>query len=161
MASYFMPKDLEKIRAQALKTYQGFQTVNCPFLKQAINFTSEGLNHIRYRKARKERHPEVQKMRYLLIKFAKQIIEKSHTLQEHYSYPEFVEVKINKRRDKVLKQSHVWGFIAIMKGMKIKVLVKQQGQGLPKFWSIIPNWRTRKTQEGKTFQNYTGNPLED
>ena len=156
-----MAKNLDGVRLQALKLYQGFKSVHCPFLKSEVVFTSEGFNHIRYKKPRKERHPEVQKMRYTILKFAKQIIEKSHTLQEHYEYPDFVEVKINKRKDKVLKQSHVWGFIAILKGMKIKVLVQQIGNGKLHFLSVIPNWRTRKIREGKNFANYTGKPLED
>ena len=156
-----MKKNLTEIRKQALKIYQGFRDIKCPYFNNKVRFTSEGFNDIRYKKARKERHPKAQEIRYKLLKLAKQIIEKSHTWQEHYEYSKFVEIKINKRREKILKKFCVWGFIAIIKGIKIKILVQQIENGKPKFLSMIPNWRARKTKEGKTFINYTGDPLQD
>ncbi|PJE68452.1 hypothetical protein COU94_01785 [Candidatus Shapirobacteria bacterium CG10_big_fil_rev_8_21_14_0_10_38_8] len=37
-----------------------------------------------------------------------------------------------------------FGFIAIVDGWKIKIIIKQVGNGAPFFWSVIPNWVTNR-----------------
>lgn len=157
-----MTESLEQLRQKARVAYKKIGSVKCPYFKEEIMFNSEGFNHIRYRAARRERHLDVQKMRYTLLKFAQIIIGKSQTLQEHNMIKQFVETEMNKRKESVLKEVHFYGFIAIIDGWKVKVIVRQIGNGKKHFWSIIPNWRTRKSKEGrKSFENYTGNLAED
>jgi len=61
-----------------------------------------------------------------------------------------------------MKNVKLFGFIAILKNRKTKVIVRQVGAGNLHFWSIIPNWKTRKSKEGRiTFIQNTGNLLQD
>jgi len=152
-----MSKNLGQIRLQAKEIYNKIGVIHCPYFIEQISFTSEGFNHIRYKKARSERHPKVQEIRYRLIKFAPEIIRNSKTLQEHDIQKLFIEVEHNNRKEKVLKDVQYFGFIAIIDGWKVKVIVRQIGNGKKHFWSVIPNWKTRKSIDGKkSYENYTG-----
>ena len=156
-----MKKSLKEIREQAKSFYKKIDSVYCPYFKEKIIFSSEGFNHLRYRGSRKERHFEVQKMRYKLLSLAPTLLKHSGTLQEHEVQNIFIELNINKRRKKVLMKVHFFGFIAIIQQWKIKVIVRQIEKGKKHFWSVIPNWKTRKSKEKKILYRYTGNLAED
>ena len=74
-------KQLEELRAHAREEYSNIVEVYCPYFKQKIAFNSEGFNHLRYRKARNERHAEVQYIRYKMLAYAPEIVRHSNTLQ--------------------------------------------------------------------------------
>ena len=96
--------------------------------------------------------------RLKLLKYAPKVIRNSKTLQEHQKEGLFIRRRIQKRHEKILKTVNFYGFIAIIDGRKIKVVIRQIENESLHFWSIIPNWRTRKSQDGKSqFYNYTGN----
>lgn len=153
---------IHELRDGATTLYKSFQNIYCPYFREEIYFTSVGLNHLRYRKGRKERHYYAQQMRYKLIKLAPKVLKDSKTLQEFDMQQIFIETKHNKRKEKVIKDVHFYGFIAIIDSWKIKVIVRQIGNGKKHFWSIIPNWQTRKSKEGKQhYINHTGNMAED
>ena len=157
-----MKEEFNKIHQKAKEEYKNFIHLHCPYFNEKIHFTSEGFNHIRYKGHRKERHRKVQIMRYKLLKFIKKVLQSSKTLQEHDVQKLFIEVKNNKKKEKILKEVNFYGFIAIIDGWKVKVIVRQVGNGKKHFWSIIPNWRTRKSKEGKQkYINHTGNLAED
>lgn len=157
-----MITNLAKIRAKAKKIYKDIKPVYSPYFQEEISFNSEGFNHIRYKGDRKERHRKVQEIRYKYLHFAPKIIKLSKTLQEYDEASQFIVEKINKRKDKVLKKVKYYGFIAIIEKRKFKVIVRQVGNGNKHFWSIIPNWKTRQSSDGKKLiQNYTGNLSED
>jgi len=155
-------KSIKTLRKEAKEEYIKVGEVHCPYFNEKIHFTSEGFNHLRYRKGRKERHLSVQEMRYKLLKYAKQVIEKSNTLQEHEKRNLFVEERKHKKRIKNIKKVEFFGFIAIIDNWKVKVIIRQVENHPKHFWSVIPNWQTRKSKERKNnFQNYTGNLSED
>jgi len=152
-----MKEPLKNIRESAEKGYKDMKEIHCPYFKEKVTFTSEGFNHIRYRKSRNERHYSVQKMRYKLLPLASEVLRNSKTLQEHEIQKNFIEVKRNKKREKIMKEVHFYGFIAIVKDWKVKVIVRQVGEGKKHFWSIIPNWKTRRTKDSKKQQvKHTG-----
>ena len=81
-------------------------------------------------------------MRFNLIQKAVCVIRLTTTLQEY-------------------EKTHntlYYGFIAIIDGWKIKVIVKKVGNGAPFFWSVIPNWITNRKRD-KFF--YKGNMEKD
>ena len=140
-----MKKSLKKMRKKARVLYKKIGEIYCPYLKENVAFTSEGFNHLRYR-GLKERHCKVQETRYKLLHLAPEIIIKSGTLQEF-------ETKNNIK---------FFGFIAIIRGWKAKVIIRQVGNGKKHFWSIIPNWKTRVSKEGKNiYKNHTGDLTKD
>ena len=150
-----MPRDLNYLRSQAVGFYRDIGSVFCPYFKQEVSFTSEGLSHIKYRKSH-QRHFNVQRVRYRLLKFAPLIIEKSNTLQEFDCKELLVKIRGKGPNKKILKRVRFFGFIAIIGGWKVKVIVRQIGNGNKHFWSVIPNWKTRKTSDGEKLLNYTG-----
>jgi len=154
--------ELNEIREKARELYKEIEEVHCPFLKEKVVFTSVGFNHIQYKNHKgKQRHKNVQQIRYKILKLAHKVLRDSKTLQEYEEQSLFVEVKQNKRKERILKPVRFFGFIAIIDERKVKVIVRQVGNGKKHFWSIIPNWRTRKSKEGNKFLNYTGNMAKD
>jgi hypothetical protein len=41
-----------------------------------------------------------------------------------------------------------YGFVAIIKDARMKVIVKRVGDGTPFFWSLIPFWKNDKRNNG-------------
>lgn len=60
----------------------------------------------------------------------------------------------------VYRTLEFFGYIAVIDGWKIKVIVRKDGNGKPYFWSVIPNWVTNKKRDEK-FLHYTGSLEED
>lgn len=153
-----MQNNLNKIRQKAKRYYKTIASTYCPYFKERVVFTSEGFNHIRYRTKNKKRHIKVREIRYKLLDMAPKVISYSNTLQEYDLQNLLIRIQRNKTKKKISKKVQFFGFIAIINGWKIKVIVRQVGNGKKHFWSIIPNWKTRKSIEGKNlYQNYTGN----
>lgn len=126
---------LEKARA----LYTQKSETNCPYFGSKIALTSDGFNHLQHKPNRQPRDVKVQIMKLSLLKKALEIIPKAGTLQE---YRDVIE-KIGKRGpDGFFKTKRVqyWGFHAILenKQRKIKVILKQVGDGKVIFWSVMP-----------------------
>jgi hypothetical protein len=55
-----------------------------------------------------------------------------------------------------------WGIIAIIDSRKIKVILRQIGDGgAMHFWSIVPAWTTNKYRDAKFYTTMKGSPDED
>jgi hypothetical protein len=73
---------------------------------------------------------------YLRLKFLKltpYILKKSGTLQE-----------FNKKEN-----IRYFGFVAIINNIRLKIIIKQEGNNNPYFWSIIPFWKREKDEMNK------------
>ena len=123
-------QNYNKLKNQAYKKYKGIEEVYCPYLKTQVRFNSKGFWHTG---RNKKRLRPVQLLRFKLLLFAVKLLKITATLQE-------IETIRKKRRV-------YYGFIAIISGWKIKVIVKKTGKGKPIFWSIIPNWTTNKKRD--------------
>lgn len=152
----------EKTREDAHHFYQNIKRIRCPVLnKEFVHFTAEGFNHLIYKRARKERNKNEQINKFKLLSKAKNIIEISTTYQE---YDESITQVRKKRRKKIVQESAIvkyWGFIAIMQGYRIKVIVRQIGRGQKHFWSVIPAWSTNQYKDIKIIRKAKGNLEED
>ena len=87
-------------------------------------------------RARKDQY-----MRLRLIHLAPKVIRLSNTLQGISEIREFVRKKINNRWEKVLTNVVYYEYIAILEGIRIRIVVKTVLGGQKIFWSIIPYWR--------------------
>lgn len=145
-----MDKSIKITRENSRVFYQKIGSIYCPYLSEKIYFSSEGFNHLRYRSARCERDHKTQYLRYRLLYLVPRLLALTHTLQEY-----------EKRDSEAHSSVRFFGFIAILDHRKIKVIVKRVGDGRFHFWSIIPNWRTRKKSDQKLIQNHSGNLLDD
>ena len=150
----------DKIRRE----YDSIHEIFCPYFHEPVRFLPDGLHHIFYKNPNeregKRRDIGDQSMRLRLLKLAPKLLKITTTVQELHKQNQFIEVKNNKRKEKVLKEVKYWGFIAIIDDRKFKVIVKQIGAGTKRFWSIIPNWITRKSHE-KHLRIYHSGDLEN
>jgi len=113
--------------------------LHCPYFGSTIALTSDGFNHLQNKPNRQPRDIKVQIMKLGLLKKALEIIPKAGTLQE---YRQRIE-KVGKRGSNGFyktKQVQYWAFHAILenKERKIKIILKQIGDGKIIFWSVMP-----------------------
>ena len=88
---------------------------------------------------------------------AQKIVVLSHTLQGFQERNELVPVKRNKWTHE-MKVVNYFEFVAVVGGVRVRVIVKQVENGEPHFWSIIPFWKM--DMHGKRLI-HNGNPCED
>ncbi len=154
--------DYKKIREDACVFYQTIGSIRCPALHhQPVHFTSEGFNHLVYKGNRNERDKSVQIMKFELLSKAKEIITLTTTHQE---YDERLITVSRERFKKNLDEStsaRYWGFVAIIKNFRVKVIVRALGNGQYHFWSVIPAWTTSHYRDIKLISNAKGDLVED
>lgn len=110
------------------KEYKEIKSIFCPYLKQEVFFTSKGFSHLIWKKGSSKRDETEIVLRMKSLKYLKEIIGCSGTLQEY----EEIEGKI------------YFAFIAIVDKKKFKVVVSRVKDGRHVFVSIIPRWVTGK-----------------
>lgn len=151
----------DKNRQDADNYYKRIGKVSCPAFKELVYFTSEGFNHLIYQGDRSERAKETQILKFDMLGNAKKLLEISTTFQEYEEAKKEVDVMRFKKRERASKIVKYWGLIAIMGTWKIKVVVRQVGDGQKHFWSVIPNWTTNKYRDTKLISKMKGSPQED
>jgi hypothetical protein len=125
----------DKLKKQARDFFDKNKQIKCPaFPKEKINFNSKGINHLFYKGARSERNIKEIETRVFLLPRVKTLLEKMPIPQEEDWY-EMGSTKIS-----------FWAFEGVVEGRRIKVVVRQIGDGKKHFWSVIPFWR--KTRFG-------------
>ncbi len=152
----------EKIREDALNFYQKIRDIRCPALNnELVHFTSEGFNHLVYKGRRTERSKNDQITKFKLLPRAKKLVEIATTYQE---YDEgLIEIR-RKRFKKVVYESvsvKYWGLVAIIENFRIKIIVRQIGNGQKQFWSVIPAWSTSQYRDIKLINQAKGDLAED
>ncbi|MBI4224837.1 MAG: hypothetical protein HY617_00755 [Candidatus Sungbacteria bacterium] len=161
----FMKNDEEKFkqcREDAEKYYRTITTVWCPYLQDNVHFNAEGFEHLLFKSWNKNRSQAEQYTRLRLLHLAPDVVSKSHTLQEYDERPLLVRQKINSRWEQRMKIVRYYVFVAIIKTIRLKIVVKEIEGGNKFFYSLYPAWRIEKKLDGnnkKIF--YSGNPEED
>jgi len=152
----------DKIREDAHGFYQKIGAIRCHALNnEVVHFTAEGLNHLIYKSSRSERNRNDQITKFKLLSKAKTIIEITTTYQE---YDESLTTVRRKRFKKIVQESATvkyWGFVAIIQNFRVKVIVRQIGNGQRHFWSVIPAWLTNHYRDIKLISQAKGNLAED
>lgn len=152
----------EKLKDDAQSFYNQISKVFSPALNQDIYFNSEGFNHILFKGSRSERERPSQMLRFKLLHLAVKLIKLSTTHQEFEETLKEFEVKSHKKRIHKTKPVRYWGIIAIVNSRKIKVILRQVGDGgAIHFWSIVPAWTTNKYRDAKFYTTMKGSPDED
>lgn len=152
----------EKLREDALRYYNTVGRIFSPVLKSEVHCTSEGFNHIIFKRSRAERERTSQIMRFKLLPLAVELVGLSTTFQEFEETIKEFTVKSRKKKIRKSKPVRYWGIIAIIRGRKIKVIIRQIGSnGALHFWSVVPGWITNKHRDIKFFSTMKGNPEED
>lgn len=122
----------EKIeKSDFIEKYKKIGAVFCPYFRLEIGFNGKGLNHVFFQGSRSERDFEDMQTRMRLMDRAVKLLK---IVTTHSGY-----ICDNKGS----KPIHYWEFIAVIDNRRIKVVVRQQGDGGAKhFWSVIPKWKT-------------------
>lgn len=148
----------EKLRTDTSAWFQSVRPLFSPALEEMVHFTSNGFEHIIYKRARTERDKSSQMMRFKLLPRAVRLIEVATTFQEYEETLMQFEVKRRKKRVLEAKRVQYWGLIAIIEGRKIKVIIRRVGKGQLHFWSIVPAWTTNKYRDAKFISTMKGDP---
>lgn len=158
----FTEQEYLRVRETAKELYGNYGPVKCPAINsEYVHFTSEGFNHILYRINRHPRSKQDQYMRFQILDLARRVVQISTTFQEYEEKLQDVVIDHRGKKEKATKFVKYWGFIAILKKKKIKVIVRRIGEGKILFWSVIPFWRTTKHGD-HVFKDFaSGNLIED
>lgn len=112
--------------------YKKIGEIGCPtFPGEKIVFNAKGFSHLMYQGSSKEKaRPEKESQtRVALVERAVKLLEMMPLPQEESVY-EFEG-----------KRYYYWAFEAVVEEKRIKVVVRQCGNGKKHFWSVIPGWR--------------------
>ena len=96
-------------------------------------------------------------MRFELLTKARQLLERTNTVQEYEDYLDQVIGWKYKKKQLINTKIRDWGFVAIINGYRIKVVVRQVGAGEKQFLSVIPAWSTKYYRDIKIVRNTKGN----
>jgi len=130
---------LEKQKQKIKKFFEYNRRIYCPYFEQDIILNADGFHHFRY-SARQERSKREQLLKFSLFPLAVKIIKKSGTLQEYRSSLVCVGKKSAKNGLSSTKRIQHWAFVAINynKTIKVRVVLRQIGDGNIIFWSVMP-----------------------
>lgn len=135
-----MENEFEKILIKAKMSYPLQTILHCPYVGD-VTLTSEGFNHLQYKRNKEPRNIREQILKLQLLPKALEVVKSSGTLQEYrLQFEKFG----NKRKDGLLKTKRVeyWVFHSIFgkeKNKKIVVVLRRVGDGKITFWSVLPH----------------------
>lgn len=152
-------RQFELIRKSAEEEYGKIGVVHCPYLRDVVHFNRVGFEHLLFKEWNKTRSEIEQYIRLKLLRLAPSIIGKSHTLQEFDERKVAVRQKINSRWETRLKIVRYYVFVAIIKDVRIKVIVKEINGGVKTFHSLYPSWKVVVKNNGeRTKKFFSGDP---
>ena len=111
------------------RNYRLVQQVFCPALQDHVQFNGKGLNHIFYRGSRSPRLSGDIEVRMRIFDRAVQLLKIVQTISGYAT------------DQKTATTTKYWEFIGLIEQRRIKVIVRQKGNGQKHFWSVIPSWK--------------------
>ncbi|MEK7127885.1 MAG: hypothetical protein AAB838_04155 [Patescibacteria group bacterium] len=115
---------------QIRKIFNDTKEISCPaFTGEAILFNAKGINHLLYKGNRSKRDISRIQTNIRLLPRAIKVLRLMPFFQEESFY----------EKDKILFK--YWAFEAVVEERRVKVVVRQIGNGQKVFWSVIPAWR--------------------
>ena len=117
--------ELKQLLKEAESFYRSLGQISCPYFNGPIVFTSVGFHHLQF-SAGRERNVNEQILKLRLLKtYISEILRRSGTVQEY----------------RKLHGISYWGFTALVgngKLERVKVIIRQKGNGKVHFWSVMP-----------------------
>jgi len=148
----------KRVRKEAEEYYESIGSVWCPYLQENVHFNTEGFQHLLFKSWNRTRVRAEQYTRLRLLRLVPDIIAKSHTLQEYEERSLLIKQKVNSRWEKRMKRVRYYVFIAIVKTVRLKIIVKEIEGGAKFFYSLYPSWRDTPDVNGnKKKVLYSGN----
>ncbi len=153
-------KKFEGVKQNAKQNYEKIGKVRCPYLDDYVHFNKEGFEHLLFKTWNRTRSRQEQYIRLRLLPLIPEIIAKTHTLQEYDERKMLVRQKINSRWEQRVKLVRYYVFVAIVKSVRLKIIIKEIEGGEKFFYSFYPSWKTTKDDLKKKIL-YSGNLEED
>jgi hypothetical protein len=150
----FTQEEFDVLKASAEEGYKKIGEIQCPFLNDRVAFNAMGLDHVKLKSWNHARTEMDQFMRLKLLHLAPEVIRKSHTLQGIEEGNRMERVKIHGRWESRVIHVSYHEFISVLKGYRVRVIVKKIDNGPYYFWSIIPYWK----QGALKRQLFSGDP---
>ena len=121
---------MSKFKDKIKKIFDATKEVRCPaFPDEKIVFNAKGINHLIYKGDRSRREQSRIQTNIRLLPSAIKVLKAMAYPQEETSY---LRVGVNYK---------FWTFEAVVDNRRIKVIIRQVGNGKKHFWSVIPAWR--------------------
>ena len=155
----FNENDFEKVKAEADTFYETIKEVHCPYFQGKVVFNVKGLKHIKFKTDQQARLRGDQYARLKLVHLAPEVLKLSRTVQGISEERKLEPEKTNSRWEHVVKVVKHYEFIAVLKDLRVKVIVKEVGGGQKYFWSVMPFWKVNKETSGRVL--YSGTPEHD
>jgi len=149
----------KNIQNKIEKEYKNINSIFCPYLKKDILFNAKGLEHLKFKRRNHARPRQDQYIRFRCLPLVSEILSLSHTLQGYQEKNEMIRVKNKQRWTHEMKSVEYFEFIAVIKTIRVRVIIKKEDGGEPFFWSIIPFWKMDIINEKRLI--YNGKPSED
>lgn len=112
------------------KIFDQHKEIDCPaFPHEKIHCNAKGINHLIYKGNRSRREESRILTNIWLLPRAMMVLKLMAFTQEETTYT----------KDGIAYQ--FWTFEAVVEERRIKVIVRQVGNGKKHFWSVIPAWR--------------------
>ncbi len=131
----------QEAKVKASQIFSKNLLVHCPYFNQEVTLNSDGFHHLQF-SDRRERSKNEQLLKFNLLPLALKIIRKSGTIQEYRKSLSPVGKKSTRDGLTIMKAVQYWALIAIVgdedKSLKIKVILRQVGDGKITFWSVMP-----------------------
>lgn len=132
--------DFEEVRRKGEGFYNNLEEIYCSYFKEVVVFNSDGLEHLYFKQREKRRSEQDQYMRFKLLHLVPEILKLSRTLQGMLETRQFERLRVHNRTETVMQSVRYFEFIAVMKRNRVKIIIKQVGEGRKFFGSIIPFW---------------------
>ena len=155
----FKEGDFESVKKEAEEFYHSINKVYCPYFKEEVAFNSKGLKHLKFKDDQQARPRSDQYPRLKLISLAPEVLKLSRTVQGISKRKKLEYQKTNSRWEYTMKLIKHYEFIAVLKSVRVKVIVKEAEGGQKHFWSVIPFWGIDKKTSQRVL--YSGNPEND
>lgn len=121
---------VDDLKKEAQKFFSRNKEITCPaFPKEKIIFNSKGLHHLFYDGTMRARPEKEIEARVLLLPQALKLVK---------LMPLWQEERLIRREKKTIR---FWALEGVVDKKRIKVIIRQKGDGKKCFWSVIPAWR--------------------
>lgn len=151
--------DFERIKKEAEEFYANLDSVYCPYFEGRVAFNAKGIRHLKFKSDEIARSREEQYPRLKLLHLAPEVLKLSKTVQGIWHTKCFETQKTNSRWEKNLKDVTFYEFMAVLKNVRVKIIIKEVLGGGKYFWSVIPFWGIDKTNSKRIL--HSGDPEHD
>jgi len=155
----FNQADFQKVREEAEKFYAAIGEIYCPYFDEKIVFNAKGLRHLKFKSNEQARILRDQYARLKLIYFVPELLRRSNLVQGIWRTRLFEAQRTNGQWRRIMKDVIFFEFIAVIKNVRIKVIVKEVLGGEKHFWSVIPFWGIDKENQKRIL--HSGDPEDD